>query len=78
MSILQSRYPHPTSVERAGVCFFFEGVGGRGYRVRLDIIGRYETRLWRQMAQTILLINPENVGKFSYSDTRATHFFSLS
>ena len=41
---------------------------------KLDLIGRYETRLWRQLAQTILLIDSAKRGKFTYR-THGPHIF---
>jgi hypothetical protein len=37
---------------------------------KLDLIGRYETRLWRQLAQTIVLIESLSRGKSSYPTYR--------
>ena len=42
---------------------------------KLDLIGRYETRLWRQLAQTILLIDSVKRGKFTYRTHGPRIFF---
>jgi hypothetical protein len=37
---------------------------------RFDLIGRYETRLWKQLAQTMLLMDSINHGKSTYRTHR--------